>query len=77
MLGGLALSSRFSIFHYAIFGSYAFFADAADDAMMRMRGLMVRGAIWVGVTAVVATSVAALAQILVQGPQDPRAILGP
>jgi hypothetical protein len=40
--------------------------------MMRMRGLMVRGAIWVGVTAVVATSVAALAQISVQGPQDPN-----
>jgi hypothetical protein len=38
--------------------------------MMRMRGLMVRGAIWVGVTAVVAASVAALAQISVQGPQD-------
>jgi hypothetical protein len=31
---------------------------------------MVRGAIWVGVTAIVATSVAALAQISVQGPQD-------
>jgi hypothetical protein len=39
--------------------------------MMRMRGLMVRGAIGVGVTAVVA-SVAALAQISVQGPQDPN-----
>jgi hypothetical protein len=38
--------------------------------MMRMRGLMVRGAIWVGVTAVVAASVAALAQISVEGPQD-------
>jgi hypothetical protein len=46
---------------------FHFFADAQ---MMRMRGLMVRGAIWVGVTAVVAASVAALAQISVQGPQD-------
>jgi hypothetical protein len=40
--------------------------------MMRMRGLMVRSAIWAGVTAVVATSVAALAQIPIQGPQDPN-----
>jgi hypothetical protein len=40
--------------------------------MMRMRGLMVRGAIWVGVTAVIAASVAALAQISVQSPQDPN-----
>jgi hypothetical protein len=38
--------------------------------MMRTRGLMVRGAIWVGMTAVVATSMAALAQIPVLGPQD-------
>jgi hypothetical protein len=39
--------------------------------MMRMCGLMVRGAIGIGATAVVAASVAALAQIAMQGPQDP------
>jgi hypothetical protein len=40
--------------------------------IMRMRGSMVRGIIWVGVTALVATNVAAVAQFATQGPQDPN-----
>jgi hypothetical protein len=39
--------------------------------IMQMRGLMVCG-IWVGVTAIVVTTVAAVAQIETQAPQDPN-----
>ena len=40
--------------------------------VMRTRGLMVRGIIWIGVTALVAINAAALAQTVIQSPQDPN-----
>ena len=40
--------------------------------VMRTRGLMVRGIIWIGVTALVAVNAAALAQTVTQSPPDPN-----
>ena len=39
--------------------------------VIRTRGLMVRGIIWIGVTALVAINAATLAQTVTQSPQDP------
>jgi hypothetical protein len=46
--------------------------EEAMQRVMRTRGLMVRGIIWIGVTAPVAINAAALAQTVIQSPQDPN-----
>jgi hypothetical protein len=45
--------------------------EEAMQRVMRTRGLMVRGIIWIGVTALVAINAATLAQTVTQSPQDP------
>jgi hypothetical protein len=45
--------------------------EGAMQRVMRTRGLMVRGIIWIGVTALVAINAATLAQTVTQSPQDP------
>jgi hypothetical protein len=67
MLRSLALNSGFSI---STMSSLFYFLPMQQ--MMRMRGLMVRGIIWIGVIALVAINAAALAQTVTQSPQDPN-----